>query len=213
MSRAAMLAVLVAASPLAAQRPRWTAFEGIRLGGAVDDVLARGGDCFPGDAAGALSRGESAFMFAQHSFGPALPHSHQPRDSAAIRRALGVATLCRVTLGPAQLVAAAVDRRVIAVVVYFRGQGDSGQGAPIATDSIRRLAYTAWGRPTHHATTLDTWHSARYRSYFLAPPAGRHAFVPPWARADRLIMLDIAACTAFDRRVHRAGAAGEVGEC
>jgi hypothetical protein len=67
-------------------------------------------------------------------------------------------------------------------------------------------------RPTHHSPTLDTWTSPRYRSYLMVPYRPP-AYVPPWARAAQLIMLDIAACTAFERRTHRAGAAGEVGEC
>lgn len=37
--------------------------------------------------------------------------------------------------------------------------------------------------------------------------------VPPWVRAPQLIMLDIAGCTAFERRAHRAGVKGEAGEC
>lgn len=119
--------------------------------------------------------------------------------------------MCRVTLGPARLLAAAVERRVSAIVVYFAGAAPDSALPSITTDSIRRLAYAAWGRPTHHASTLDTWSSARYRSYFLAPPQSRE--IPAWLRMERLIMLDIAACSAFDRRVHRAGAGGEVGEC
>jgi len=82
----------------------------------------------------------------------------------------------------------------------------------MATTIIQTNA--AWGRPTHHSPTLDTWSSARYRSYFLIPyvPASR-ASAPAWVHTPQLIVLDIAACTAFDRRAHRAGVRGEAGAC
>ncbi|MGH7608307.1 MAG: hypothetical protein ACREME_13325 [Gemmatimonadales bacterium] len=186
------------------------AFEGIRLGGPVDDVLAKGGECRPGNATGELARGTSSLLFAQNTFGYALSHHHAPRDSNAIHRALGVGTICWATLGTdMRAFVGAVDRRVVAVIVYFWNDGDFAAAVP--ADSVRRRAYAAWGRPTHHASTLDTWSSRLYRSYFLVPQAPPAA--PAWVRAPRLIMLDIAACTAFDRRAHRAGATGEVGAC
>jgi len=208
MTRAALIAaVLLAGRAQAQAAPRWAALEGIRLGGPVDDVLAKSGECRPGDAAGEVTRGITAFMFAQTAFGYALPHHHEPRDSNAIRRALGIGTMCWTSLGSdARAIAAAVDRRVVAVVVYFLS--DSGA---VPADAVRRRAYAAWGRPTHHAPTLDTWSSPRFRSYLLVPNQPRGA--SGWTRAVQLIMIDIAACTAFDRRVHRAGASGEVGEC
>lgn len=203
---------MIAALALALQlsQPRWTAFQGIRMGGAIDDVLAKGGECRPGDS-GLMGSGISAYVFAQQmSFGYALPHPHQPSDSTAIRRALSVGTLCRASLdSAAHAMVAAVDRRLVAVVVYF-----IRDSVPLSPDSARRVAYAAWGRPTHHSPTLDTWSSTRFRSYFLVPYVPpRLEPVAPWVRAPQLIMLDIAACTAFDRRAHRAGVKGEAGEC
>jgi hypothetical protein len=191
-------------------QPRWAALRDVRLGGPIDAVLANGGECRPGDAAGQMGSGINAVMFAQSSFGYALPHSHQPRDSAAIRRALGVGTMCWASLdSTARVAVAAVDRKVVAMIVYFLRDS-----LPLPADSARHLAYAAWGRPTHHAPTLDTWSSPRYRSYFLLPNMSARGYAPPgWVRAPRLILLDIAACTAFDRRAHRAGVSGEAGEC
>ncbi len=203
-----MMHLAVIALLLQVGQPRWAALQDIRLGGPVDDILAKGGECRPGDAIGTQGSGISAVAFAQTTFGYALPHSHQPGDSLAIRRALGVGTMCWAPLdSTSRVVAAAVDRRLVAVIVYF--YRDS---VPLPVDSVRRRAYAAWGRPTHHSPTLDTWSSARYRSYFMVP------YRPPamarqWSQSAQLIMLDIAACTAFDHRAHRAGAAGEVGEC
>jgi len=203
-----MMHLAVIALLLQVGQPRWAALQDIRLGGPVDDILAKGGECRPGDAIGTQGSGISAVAFAQATFGYALPHSHTPGDSLAIRRALGVGTMCWAPLdSTSRVVAAAVDRRLVAVIVYF--YRDS---VLLPVDSVRRRAYAAWGRPTHHSPTLDTWSSARYRSYFMVP------YRPPamarqWPQSAQLIMLDIAACTAFDHRAHRAGAAGEVGEC
>jgi hypothetical protein len=190
-------------------QPRWAAFHAMRLGESVDDVLANSGECRPGDAVDQMpgrGAGMSLVAFAQMTFGYALPHSHPPRDSVAIRRALGVGTICWATLDTAsRVIAAAIDRRVVAMLVFFAN--DSG---PLPVDSVRHLASAAWGRPSHHSPTLDTWSSARYRSYLMVPyrsPTAR------WPQYAELILLDIAACTAFDRRVHRAGAGGDAGEC
>jgi hypothetical protein len=200
-------AVLALALQLA--QPRWTALHDIRLGGTVDDILAKGGECRPGDAIeqlGGRGAGMSLVSFAQLTFGYALPHPHPPADSAAIRRALGIGTICRASLdSSSRVVAAAVDRRIVAMLVFFTN--DAG---PLPVDSVRHLAYAAWGRPTHHSPTLDTWSSARYRSYYMVPYRPPSARLSPYAE---LILLDIAACTAFDHRVHRAGAPGEAGEC
>ncbi|HEV8304790.1 MAG TPA: hypothetical protein VGQ25_07525 [Gemmatimonadales bacterium] len=209
MRRAAAAAALVVAAAVGSQHPRWAAFQGIGLGGPVDDVLAHGGDCRPPDGAGELGPGISTYVFAQSAFQYALPHQHQPRDSAAIRRALGLGTICRVALleDRAWALAAAIDRRIVGIVVYFTAR--SGERAP--ADSVRRIVYDEWGRPTHHAPTLDTWSGPRYRSYLLVPMVPRDA--PEWAGTVQLVVLDITACTAFDRRAHRAGVPGEAGEC
>lgn len=194
---------------LQVSQPRWTAFEDVRIGGSVDDVLGKGGECRPGDS-GNMGPGMSAYGFAQMSFGYALPHYHSPSDSGAIRRALSVGTICWVRFdSTARGTVAAVDRRLVAMVIYL--MRDS---IPLPPDSARRLTYAAWGRPTHHSPTLDTWSGTRYRSYFLIPyvPASR-ASEPAWVHTPRLIVLDIAACTAFDRRAHRAGVKGEAGAC
>jgi hypothetical protein len=205
---AAVLGAIATGQQPSAPSSRWASFEGIGLGRPVDDVMVMNGECWPGDAAGELPRGMTVVGFAYTAFGYALPHRHTPRDSTSIRRALGTGTMCRARLGENVLaVAAAVDRRVVAVVVYFLGDS----AAPIGVDSVRRRAYAAWGRPMHHAPTLDTWSGPRYRSYLLSPQLPSYA--PPWARSVQLVLLDVAACTAFDRRVHRAGASGEAAEC
>jgi hypothetical protein len=205
------LVLLLQLSAVPAQ-PRWAALRDIRLGGPIDDILAKGGECRPGDAAGTMGEGGAgvnSVMFAQMSFGYALPHSHQPGDSAAIRRALGIGTVCWAPLdSTSRAMVTAVNRKVVAMVVYF-----AQDSVPLRADSVRRRAYAAWGRPTHESPNLDTWSSPRYRSYFLRPDTRRGAYAPAWMTAPRLIMLDIAACTAFDARAHRAGVHGEAGPC
>ena len=206
------LVLLLQLSSAPAQ-PRWSILRDIRLGGPIDDILAKGGECRPGDAAGAMGgggAGVTAVMFAQMSFGYALPHYHQPRDSAAIRRALGVGTICWAPLdSTSHAMVTAVNRKVVAMVVYFLQDS-----LPLPADMVRQRAYAAWGQPTHHSPNLDTWSSARYRSYFLRPDVPRRVYGPgAWFAGPRLIMLDITACTAFDARAHRAGIAGEAGPC
>jgi len=201
-----LLQVSAAPSP-----PRWAVLGDIKLGGSIDDILAKGGECRPGDAAGPMGgSGVNTVMFAQMSFGYALPHYHQPRDSAAIRRALGVGTICWAPLdSTSHAMVTAVNRKVVAMVVYF-----VKDSLPLSADTVRRQAYAAWGRPTHHSPNLDTWSSPRYRSYFLKPDVPRRVYGPgAWFAGPRLIMLDIAACTAFDARAHRAGVDGEAGPC
>ncbi|MGE5800799.1 MAG: hypothetical protein ACM358_00960 [Gemmatimonadota bacterium] len=205
------LVLLLQVSSAPAQ-PRWAVLHDIRLGGPIDDILAKGGECRPGDAAGAMGgggAGVTAVMFAQMSFGYALPHYHQPRDSAGIRRALGVGTICWAPLdSTSHAMVTAVNRKVVAMVVYFLQDS-----LPLPADVVRQRAYAAWGRPTHHSPNLDTWSSPRYRSYFLRPDMPMRFSGPAWAAGPRLIMLDIAACTAFDARAHRAGVDGEAGPC
>ena len=46
-------------------QPRWAVLRDIRLGGPVDDILAKGGECRPGDAVGPLGPGMSVYSFAQ----------------------------------------------------------------------------------------------------------------------------------------------------
>ena len=190
-------------------QPRWAVLRDIKLGGPVDDILAKGGECRPGDAVGPLGPGMSVYSFAQMTFGYALPHPHQPRDSVGIRRALSAGTMCWAPLdSSARAMAAAVDRRIVAIIVFFLRDS-----TPLPPDSVRHLAYAVWGRPMHHSPTLDTWSSPRYRSYFMVPYVSPSRAAPPWVRTPQLIMLDIAACSAFDRRAHRAGVSGEAGEC
>ena len=207
-SACALLAVIVAGAAGHEQQPRWAAFQGVRLGGPIDDVLALGGECRAADAAGDLGPGTSAYMFAQTAFQYALPHAHPPRDSAATRAALRLGTMCVAPLldDRARVVVAAIDRRVVAVVVWF----DGARPDRLGPDSVRAIAYAGWGRPTHPSPNLDTWWGTRYRAYVLIP---RLENVPSVWTAPRIILLDIAACTAFDRRLHRAGAPGEAGEC
>lgn len=200
--------VLIVASAEGQQRPRWAGFEGVSLGAAIDELLALGGECRSADAAGELGPGTSAYLFTQSAFQYALPHYHPPRDSAAARAALRLGTICIAPLldSRARAVVAAIDRRVVAVVVWFQGTRPDR----LTPDSVRSIARAAWGRPTHPSANLDTWWGARYRSYVLIPQFG--SVTPEWA-GSRMILLDIVACTTFERRMHRAGAQGEVGEC
>jgi hypothetical protein len=208
MRLAAVGVVLIAASAVGQQRPRWAGFEGVSIGAPIDDLLALGGECRSVDATGELGPNTSAYWFSQSAFQYALPHYHPPRDSSAAHVALRLGTMCVAPLldARARMVAAAIDRRVVAIVVWFEGTRDDR----LTPDSVRRIARVAWGQPTHPAANLDTWWGTRYRSYVLIPRVGS---VPPEWAAPRIIVLDIAACTAFDRRMHRAGAQGEAGEC
>jgi len=205
----AVVVLLVAALAGRAQSPRWAAFQGVRLGGSIDDVLALGGECRAADAAGELGPGTSAYMFAQSAFQSALPHYHPPSDSAATRAALRLGTMCVAPLldNRARAVVAAIDRRVVAVVVWF----DGARPDRLSADSVRAIAYAEWGRPTYPSPNLDTWWGTRTRSYVLIPRL-REGGPAEWTW-PRVILLDIAACTAFDRRLHRAGAPGEAVEC
>ena len=208
MRLAALALVLAAASAAGHQRPRWAGFEGVSIGAPIDDLLALGGECRSADAAGELGPNTSAYWFSQSAFQYALPHYHPPRDSTAARVAMRLGTICVAPLldARARAVVAAIDRHIVAIVVWF----ETTRADRMTPDSVRRIARVAWGRPTHPSPNLDTWWGARYRSYVLIPQFGR--MDPEWT-APRVILLDIAACSAFERRVHRAGAQGEVGEC
>ena len=117
---AGLVLLLQLSSAPAPPPPRWAVLHDIRLGGPIDDILAKGGECQPGDAAGPMGgTGVNVVIFAQMSFGYALPHYHQPRDSAAIRRALGLGTICWAPLdSTSHAMVTAVNRKVVAMVVY-----------------------------------------------------------------------------------------------
>ncbi|HEV8264630.1 MAG TPA: hypothetical protein VGQ06_06750 [Gemmatimonadales bacterium] len=42
---------LFAPGPAATQRPRWAGLEGVIIGGPVDDLLAKDGECWPAEMA------------------------------------------------------------------------------------------------------------------------------------------------------------------
>jgi hypothetical protein len=210
---AALVVALAAPSAALPQQPRWAGLDGVTLGGPVDDLLARGGACQPAQTTREIAPGVTIPSVAAEAFGYALPHHHELRDSAAVRLALALGTICYGSILEHQgwVAAVAVDRGIVAMIVSVGGNPDDTLALPPSADSVRRIAYTAWGRPTHHSLSLDTWWGQRYRSYFLVPQYPER--IPARMRITKLILLDVVACTAFDRRVHRAGARGEAGAC
>ena len=100
-----------------------------------------------------------------------------------------------------------VGRSVVAVTLWFNPQigGDS-----ISSDSIRAALRHTWPGGSL-SPTLDSWYGTRYRAFYLVPklPVG----APPELARPRLILVDIAGCTAFDRRVHRKPGSGQAEPC
>ena len=131
---------------------------------------------------------------------------HHADDNAAVGRALAGATVCDLPVldRRARAVVVAMDRRVTGVTIYVAI--DDSLSLPL--DSLRALLRRTWGTPTAPAPSLDSWLSPGYRSYLIVPKDQRT--VRRWAN---IIMLDVAACTAFDQRVHRAGARGVPEAC
>lgn len=200
-------AVLVGAAPRSAAQvaPRWAALENVRLDGWVDEALALGGSCRSALAVQDLRREHDAASFAAFAFGQTLPHGHRRSDSTAVKTALANASACRIELfeSRAEMLVLAFDRRIAAILVWF----DAGHPSALTADSVRARTRDAWGRPTHPAPRLDTWWGRRHRAYLLVLEA------PDGGRYPQLIMVSLPACTAFDRRVHRAGARGAAAAC
>lgn len=200
--------VLCAAGAFAAQTPvggRWAQWSGIRLGATADDVLALNAECANLEESVQAGPHLTPAQLATWAFGFSLPH--QDRDTAAIRRAFGHAMMCRGTVleGQGRFFAVAIDRTIIGATVLFTSDSTDG----ISLDSVRRLLRHAWGPPTAPAPSLDSWLGSRYRAYLMVPyrPATWHG-----PRSFTVILLDVNACSAFDRRIHRF-AGGEAAPC
>ena len=153
------------------------------------------------------SPGFTPVRVAEFAFGFALPHPH--RDTAAVREALDNATICTVNVldDHARALVLGVGRSIVAVTLWFNPQigGDS-----ISSDSIRAGLRHTWPGGSL-SPTLDSWYGRRYRAFYLVPrlPVG----APPELGRPRLILVDIAGCTAFDRRVHRKPGTGQAEPC
>lgn len=192
---------------LAAQQapapPRWSEFEGLRVDAAVDEVLSLNADCR------SIDTGENSAMapvMAAELFGNRLPHDHPPRDTAAVRRALETGVLCRLTLldGHARALILAIDRQIVAAKILFFTDDSTG----MAMDSARAILRARWPRPSSSFPTLDSWEGRRVSAYLI-----RRAQYGPHYPAVQLAIIDIAACTAFERRIHRAPGTGPAVPC
>jgi hypothetical protein len=200
---------LCAAGTLAAQTPvggRWAKWGGLRLGASIDDLLALNSECVNLDES--VQAGGAPITTAQlatWAFGFSLPH--QDRDAAAVRRAFGHAMVCRGTIldGQGRFVAVAIDRTVIGVTALFLPDS----ATTVTLDSVRRSLRHEWGPPTAPTATLDSWLGSRYRAYLMVPyrPAAWHG-----PRPFNVILIDVNACSAFDRRIHRF-AGGQPAPC
>ena len=207
-----VIALLLVAERVAAQHAPapvdpWHGFAGLELSQSLDDVLARNAQCWPPLSAQPANPGFTPVRVAEFAFGFALPHPH--RDTAAVRAALDKTTICTVNLldDHARALVLAVGRSVVAVTVWFNPE--SG-GDSISSDSIRAALRRGW-RGGSLSPTLDSWYGARYRAFYLVPKLPRGA--PAEAGRARLILVDIAGCTAFDRRVHSAPGSGQAEPC
>jgi hypothetical protein len=208
------LTILLIASPgaLAGQHARrgadpWNGFVGIRLGQPLDDVVALGAGCWP-----VLSVQQPNPMFTpervvQFAFGFALPHTHH--DPAAVRAALEHATVCQANVldDRARALVLGIDRVVVALTVWFNIQP---RPDTIDTDSLRQSLRKSWPGAAL-APTLDSWYGRRYRAFYLVPKAAAGA--PLELVRPRLILVDVAACSAFERRVHRKAGSGTADPC
>jgi hypothetical protein len=204
--------LVVPPAAVAAQHARrwadpWNGFAGIHLGQPLDDVVALGAGCWP-----VLSEQQPNPTFTpervvQFAFGFALPHTHH--DPAAVRAALEHATMCQANLldERARALILGVDRVVVALTVWFNIQPRPDS---LTTDSLRRSLRRSWPGAAL-APTLDSWYGQRYRAFYLVPKAATG--VPPEFVRPRLILVDIAACTAFERRVHRKAGSGAAEPC
>ena len=185
--------------------PRWATFDGVTVGAPEDDLLALNASCRTTRELDALGPQFSPQALVDFAFGFSLPHHHP--DTTGIVRALGTAALCRVGLADDKLGALVVtiDRVVVGVTIMPRP--DSLQ---LGLDSVRRILRRAWGPPTAPAPTLDSWLGSRFRGYLVVtPPWRRLGNTPPY----RIILVDVSACSAFDRRLHRITHRGTAEPC
>jgi hypothetical protein len=205
--RAGALCLLLLAPSWAgsAATPRWATFDGITVGGPQDDLMALNGNCRTTRELDAGGREFPPQALVDFAFGFSLPHHHP--DTTGIVRALGTAALCRVALADLNLNAMVVtiDRVVVGVTIVPRPDTLSP-----GVDSVRRLLRRAWGPPTAPASTLDSWLGSRFRSYLASTfPGERRPGIPFY----RIILVDVAACSAFDRRLHRISHRGTADPC
>jgi len=169
------LAVALALGPAqVASGPRWATFQGVRVGGSQDDLLALNGDCRPLADVAAFQKNYLPWTVTEFAFGFSLPHFD--RDTAAVAHALGNAFLCRVDVLDGRLRGwiVTIDRTVVGATFFPNAQDTL---TPFK-DSVRVLLVGAWGQPT-------------------AP----------------VIIVDVNACSAFDRRVHRFSHRGTAQAC
>jgi len=186
--------------------PRWMTFQGVRVDETQDDLLALNAVCRPLADLAAFQRNYSPLSVAAFAFGFSLPHFD--RDSGAVARALGNAALCKVDMfeGHMSGLVVTIDRTVVGAT-FFPNPHDTV--AP-TRDSVRVLLRRAWGDPTAPAPTLDSWLGRRYRSYLITTPG---APMPSGRVGYRVILVDVTACSAFDRRVHRLSHRGAAQTC
>jgi len=195
---AACVLALAGARALAAQRPAWAELEGMVLGGPLDAVFPLGLECRPGSAFGGPV---SPVALITVLFGNAFAHSHH--NGAAAVRALEPATVCMGKIWEGQAVALvfAMNRQIGAITVLYALRPDSA----MPVEAVRRRLRARWGRGAGTAT-LEEWWGERYRAYLL-DAATDDRF------GRRVTLLDLRACTAFDRALHQAGEPGRPGVC
>jgi hypothetical protein len=190
-------------APLHAQLPRWASLDSIALGAPVDDIVARGGTCLPAFRA-ELEGARSLGFYPSFLFGASLPHTSH--DTAAVRTALQGATVCGLALlnGRAWMNAVAFDRTIDVIHIWFGGRHVV---PPFPLDSAVSYLQQQWGRGSGD-NQLRTWESRRFRSYFLQQHVSRDSVIG-W----RAVMLDLRACTAFERALHQARGSGPHTTC
>ena len=201
----ALAAALALGRGQVASGPRWATFQGVHVGGPQDDLLALNGDCRPLADVGSFQGHYSPQGVAELAFGFSLPHFD--RDSGPAAQALGNAALCQLDLldGRMRGWVVTIDRTVVGAT-FFPNPRDS---LTPSKDSVRVLLVGAWGRPTAPAPTLDSWLGARYRSYLITD----RTQMPSGLVHYRVILVDVSACSAFDRRVHRFSHRGTAQAC
>jgi len=203
----ALAALLAGRASGQGRAPRWTAFAGVRVGGPTDDVLAHDGECRPIQEAIDLDPRFHPEAVASYAFGFSLPHTNDPPQ--AVAAALSGFTVCRARVleGRAVVMTLARDRVIVGINVFPTAL-DTADAARFA-DSLRAALRREWGRPTAPAPTLDSWLGGRYRAYFLVPRFPRDRAPQQF----QVILVDVAACTAFEQRVHARRGSGAAEPC
>ena len=183
---------------------RWSGFDGLELGDYVDELLARDAECRSPLAAEGSNPLATPTQIADLAFGRILPHGHQIEPAA--RAVLGDALWCglRIWDGRGGAMALAFDRTIVAIMIHFNWPGLS----PTAIDTILTRARSEWGPgEVVKARVLVQWWGERYRAFFLVPQ------YTPVENAVQLVLYDVRACSAFERRIHRAGERGPPAAC